>query len=103
MILEAACIESVRLPAHSPNLNPVAERFVHSIKEFSDDRLILIGEASPHRATLQSMLHYPHESNYQGFGNKIIRPEFGEFPREGDIRCRQRLGGLFRYYYRKAA
>jgi hypothetical protein len=35
-------------------------------------------------------------------GNKIIRPEFAEFPAEGGINCRKRLGGLGRYYYRKA-
>jgi len=31
MIIEAAGTESVRLPAHSPNLNAIAERFVRSI------------------------------------------------------------------------
>jgi putative transposase len=81
----------------------VAERFVRSIKESCLDRLILIGEASLHRATTQSIVHYNQERNHQGLGNKIIRPEFGEFPTEGAIRCRQRLGGLLRYYYREAA
>jgi putative transposase len=33
MILEAAGIESVRQPAHAPNLIAIAERFVRSIKE----------------------------------------------------------------------
>ena len=33
MILKAAGIEAVRLPARSPNLNAIAERFVRSIKE----------------------------------------------------------------------
>lgn len=28
---------------------------------------------------------------------------FPEFPVEGDIRCRKRLGGLLRYYCREAA
>jgi hypothetical protein len=32
-----------------------------------------------------------------------IRPDFAEPPNEGAIRCRQRLGGLLRYYYREAA
>ena len=67
------------------------------------DRIVLIGEASLHRATTQFLLHYHGERNHQGLGNKIIRPNFVEFPSEGAIRCRQRLGGLLRYYYREAA
>jgi len=38
MILEVAGIELVRLPARSPNLNAIAERFVRSIKEPCLDR-----------------------------------------------------------------
>jgi transposase InsO family protein len=48
MILEAAGVESVRLPARSPNLNAFAERFVRSIREGCLDRMVLIGEPSLH-------------------------------------------------------
>ena len=81
----------------------MAERFVRSIKDSCLDRLILIGEASLHRATTQFIVHYNQERNHQGLGNKIIRPEFAEFPNEGPINSRKRLGGLLRYYYREAA
>jgi hypothetical protein len=67
------------------------------------DRIVLIGEASLHRAISQFLSHYHGERNHQGLSNKIIRPEFVEFPSEGAIHCRQRLGGLLRYYYREAA
>jgi len=40
---------------------------------------------------------------HYGLANKIIRPEFPVFPVAGDVCCRKRLGGLLRYYYRKAA
>ena len=103
MVLEGAGVESVRLPARSPNLNAFAERFVRSIKESCLDQLILIGEASLHRATSHFLLHYHQERNHQGLGNNIIRPEFNPFPRHGAIKCRQRLGGILRYYYREAA
>ena len=102
-ILQAAGVESVRLPARSPNLNAFAERFVRSCKEGCLDQLILIGEASIHRATSNFLLHYHQERNHQGLENKILRPEFNPFPSEGPIQCRQRLGGLLRYYYREAA
>jgi putative transposase len=103
MVLEAAGIESVRLPARSPNLNAIAERFVRSIKESCLDRMVLIGEASLHRASSQFVLHYHHARNHQGLGNRIIPPEFLKFPTEGAVNCRKRLGGLLRYYYREAA
>ncbi len=46
--------------------------------------------------------HYHRERNHQGLENKIIEPEFS--PRGGDeVNCRERLGGLLRYYYRDAA
>jgi len=103
MIVGAAGIDSVRLPARSPNLNAVAERFVRSIKESCLDRMVLIGESSLHRATSQFALHYHAERNHRGLTNKIIHPEFVPFPTTGAVNCRKRLGGLLRYYYRDAA
>ena len=97
MILQAAGIESVRLPARAPNLNSIAERFVRTIKESCLDRIVLIGEASLHRATSEFILHYHGERNHQGLENKIIHPEFTPFPTEGAVNCRKRLGGLLRY------
>jgi len=103
MILKTADIESVRLPVRSPNLNAFAERFVRSIKESCLNRMVLIGESSLHRATAQFVLHYHQERNHQGLDNKIIRPEFSPLPSTGPIRCRERLGGILKYYYREAA
>ena len=47
-------------------------------------------------------MFYNEERNHQRLAKKIIRPEFPVFPVEGDVCCRKRLGGLLRYYYRKA-
>ena len=65
--------------------------------------MILFGEASLREAVSQFTEHYHRERNHQGLENKIIRPEFVEFPAEGSVRRRKRLGGLLNYYYRKAA
>ncbi|MFT5411773.1 MAG: hypothetical protein ACI9NC_004509 [Verrucomicrobiales bacterium] len=35
-------------------------------------------------------------------GNKIIEPDFSS-EGAGEVQCRQRLGGLLRYYYRESA
>ena len=65
--------------------------------------MIFFGEATLRRAVAEFALHYHTERNHQGLENKIIHPEFPEFPDVGTIRSRQRLGGLLRYYYREAA
>src|SRR6188768_552838 len=96
-ILKSARIEPLRLPARSPNLNAFAERFVRSIKESCVERMIFFGESALRRAVSEFVLHYHTERNHQGLENKIIQPEFAEFPDSGTIRSRHRLGGLLRY------
>ena len=100
---KSAGVEPLRLPVRSPNLNAFAERFVRSIKESCVERMIFFGESALRRVVSEFALHYHTERNHQGLENKIIRPEFTEFPDIGTIRSRQRLGGLLRYYYREAA
>ena len=102
IILESGGVKSVRLPARSPNLSAFAERFVRTIKSESLDRMILIGEGCLRRAVDQFCEHYHRERNHQRLENKIIEPEFGSVE-EGEVNCRERLGGLLRYYYRDAA
>jgi putative transposase len=73
------------------------------VKSSCLDQMILIGESSLRRALSEFDLHYHAEPNHQGLENKIIRPEFAEFPSKGAVHCRERLGGLLRYYFREAA
>jgi putative transposase len=101
--LKSAGVEPLRLPVRSPNLNAFAESFVRSIKESCVERMSFFGESALRRVVSEFALHYHTERNHQSFENKIIRPEFTEFPDIGAIRSRQRLGGLLRYYYREAA
>jgi putative transposase len=54
------------------------------------------------RAVDQFCEHYHRERNHQGLENRIIEPDSGSGG-EGDVQCRERLGGLLRYYYRDAA
>ena len=101
-ILESVGVKSVRLPARSPNLNAFAERFVRTIKEECLSNVILIVESSLRRAIGQFCEHYHGERNHQGLENRIIEAEFSS-TNEGSVECRERLGGLLRYYYRDAA
>jgi hypothetical protein len=44
----------------------------------------------------------PRRAEPQGLGNKIIEPDFGPGG-EGEVQCRERLGGFLHYHYRDAA
>ena len=47
--------------------------------------------------------HYHEELPHQGLGNRRIVPPTHEPPTKGRVFCRQRLGGLLKSHYRKAA
>ncbi len=65
--------------------------------------MILFGENSLRNVVRQFLAHYHVERNHQGLENKIIDPgdEVGQVA--GQIKCRERLGGILKYYYRDAA
>ena len=102
-VLENTGVKSIRLPARSPNLNAFIERFMRSLKDECLNRMIFFGEGAVRNAVNEFLKHYHHERNHQGLGNTIIEPgeEVGRI--DGKIECRQRLGGLLKYYHRKAA
>ena len=93
----------VVLPPKSPNLNAHLERFMRSLKSECLGRMIFFGQKSLERALKEFATHYHGERNHQGLGNCLIDPG-GEVGQEiGDVQCRERLGGMLRYYYRDAA
>ena len=103
-LIDAAGITRVPLPPQSPNLNAYAERWVRSVKEECLSRLILFGEASLRHALTQYVEHFHHERNHQGKGNVLLFPVVSQNPEcTGPIQCRERLGGLLKYYTCEAA
>ena len=102
-VLETSGVELLRLPPQSPNLNAYAERWVRSIKSECLSKLIPLGEAHLRRAVADFVVHYNRERTHQGLDNALIDPEPGVGTLEGPIECRERLGGLLRYYRRTAA
>ncbi len=102
-ILEQSDVEPVRLPPKSPNLNAYQERFFRSLKSETLDRMIFFGEKSLRRAVNEFIAHYHKERNHQGLGNEIIESADEVGAAAGKIECRERLGGLLKYYYRDAA
>jgi putative transposase len=102
-ILAGAGVQAVRLPARSPNLNAHLERFWRSLREECLDQMIFFGEKALRRAVKQFVLHFHHERNHQGLANRLIEAGAEVGRTTGAVRCRERLGGSLRYYYRQAA
>jgi transposase InsO family protein len=104
-LIEAEKIKALALPPKSPNLNAYAERWVRSVKEECLSKLILFGERSLKRALHHYELHYHHERNHQGKDNRLLfpSPTRENSRRHQRLRCRQRLGGLLKYYEHEAA
>jgi len=65
--------------------------------------MILFGEEMLQRAVREYIQHFHSERNHQGLDNRLIAPATEVGQRAGDIRCRDRLGGLLRYYYHQVA
>jgi hypothetical protein len=102
--IDAAGVNRVPLPARIPNLNAYAERWVHSVKDETLSRLIVFGEQSLRHALNEYVAHYHEERPHQGKGNIVLFPSVSQnTKRAGPIQCRERLGGLLKYYERKAS
>ncbi len=65
--------------------------------------MIFFGEQSLRKAVQEFLRHYHEERNHQGLENKILERGDEVGRSEGEIQCRERLGGLLRYYHRQAA
>ena len=102
-ILEQAEVEAVRLPPQSPKLNPHLERFMGSIKAECPDRMVFFGERTLQSATTSFLEHYHVQRNHQGLANGLIAPGEEAGRTTGTVACRERVGGLLRYYCREAA
>jgi hypothetical protein len=85
-------------------LNAYAERWVRSVKDEALSRLILFGETSLRHALHEYVEHYHHERNHQGKDNVLLFPASShDIVRAGPLQCRERLGGLLKYYECEAA
>src|SRR5262249_36015684 len=101
-LLRDCGITPLILPPWSPNLNAFAERFVESIKGECLDRMVLLCEGHLRAAAREFVDHYHEERPHQGLGNELIAAQT-TVTGTGPLRCRERLGGLLRFYYRDAA
>lgn len=74
-----------------------------SIKSECLSRMVLLGVKHLRAAISDYAAHYHVERNHQGLDNELIAPAAEEVCEEGPVRCRERQGGVLKFYYREAA
>ena len=102
-ILKSSGVETVKLPARSPNLNAYAERFVRSIKSECLAQIIPLGERHLRHAVKEYAVHYHAERNHQGLDNRRIEEPPSVVDMNSAVVRQERLGGVLNYYDRRAA
>jgi len=82
----------------------LASGWVRSVKQECLSKLILFGEGPLLQVLTEYSRHYHHERNHQGKGNRLLFPDVRQKGHisNRNIICRQRLGGLLKYYQRAA-
>ena len=85
------------------NLNSYAERWVKTAKDEVLSKAILFSEDALWRIMKHLKDHYHEERNHQGVENKLLFPRTEMPQTEGTIKCKERLGGVLKFYHREAA
>jgi putative transposase len=95
-------------------MNAYAERFVQTIQDECLDHFIVCGTRHFDYLCREFLEHYHKERPHQGLENcvpvarthkrkkKLAAPVAVALPRLGDIKCKERLGGLLKSYERAA-
>jgi putative transposase len=97
-------IKVIHTPISAPQANAYAERFVRTVRTECLDWLLIIGRRHLETVLRIYTAHYNHERPHRGLallspeGTHAARPPSG-----GEIKRRDRLGGLIHEYHRAAA
>lgn len=103
--LRAHDITPVRLPHRAPNLNAHVERFIQTVQDECLDRFIVLGTRHLDHLITEFLEHYNRERPRSAikFRTPVGRPPpLRLVDQPGTVRCRTRLGGVLRHYYRVA-
>jgi len=75
------------------------------VKEEALSKLILFGEASLRRVLSEYLVHFHAERNHQGKDKVLLFPTAtqAKIRVDGSVACKERLGGLLKYYHRDVA
>jgi putative transposase len=84
-------------------MNAYMERWFRSLKSECLDRMVFLGRKSLESAVREYVEHYHVARNHQGLDNELIEPSGDGDTVAGSIECRERLGGMLKYYHRRSA
>jgi putative transposase len=103
--LGRAGVKVVRLPFRAPNTNAYVERFVQSIEQECLDKFRIFDPEHLDHLIREYIEYYHTERPHQGKGNVPLTGSPAPAPEsaEGEVFCRERLGGVLRHYFRVAA
>jgi putative transposase len=96
-------ITVIHTPLQAPQANAYAERFVRTARTECLDWLLILGRRHLERVLRIYVQHYNRERPHRGLALQPPEPlQVKQLP-HGDVRRRDRLGGLVHEYYRAAA
>lgn len=94
----------------SPNTVAFVERFIQTLQQECLDYFIVFGERHMNHLVSEMVAYYHEARPHQAKDNDLLvsaeeakTAEEREVVRLSDVRCKKRLGGLLKHYYRKAA
>jgi hypothetical protein len=94
----------IHTPIRAPQANAYAERFVRTIRSECLDWLLIVGRHHLERALRTYVTHYNRERPHRGLALLTPDPTTTDpAPSRGEIKRRDRLGGLIHEYHRAAA
>lgn len=103
----------------SPNTYAFVERFIQTLQQECLDYFVVFGEKHMNHLVSEMVAHYHEERPHQAKENDPLIREPSDQPKKkpkgrkasatppdvvsiGEIKCRQRLGGLLKHYERRA-
>jgi putative transposase len=113
--LKLAGIKVQKTAFRAPNTNAFVERFIQSIEQECLDHFLVIGAQHLNHLVTSWLEYYHTERPHQAKENELLVPQRGQpkkrrrvpvavdLPKLQNVQCRERLGGLLKHYYRKAA
>jgi hypothetical protein len=101
--LRVAGVRCLKMLLWSPNLNSFSESWIRAAKRECLDKIVFFGERHVRYVVEQYVEHHNLERPHKGL--EYPRPTEPDTPPPPDspIKCRERLGGLLKSYYREAA
>ncbi len=93
-----------RIPIKAPQANAFVESFIANLKGECLNHFIIFSRSQMNYVVQSWVSYYNTERPHRGkdIGNRVLAPDF-KARKTGAVRCRQRLGGLIKSYYRAAA